>query len=245
MTYTKNDGNTSTYSNEFFNNEWRIYQKVLNNNYLRHQEIYSTLHKLLVDYFQKSFSMLDLGCGDSTFITQAVFNTTIIEYQGVDLSESALEIANFNMASVDCEKNFIQGDFLEVVPELLNKRKHGFDIIIASYTLHHLSLEQKDIIIGQLASLLQTDGVFILIDIVRRKKEVLEVFMKRYLEGIRKYWSLLTPQEYLMTENHISSQDFPETQETLYEISRKHNFTRAECLYCDPLDVIQLLCFYR
>lgn len=245
MTYTKNDGNSSAYSNEFFNNEWRIYQKILNNNYLRHQEIYSILHQVLVKYFQKSFSMLDLGCGDCTFITQALLNTTITEYQGVDLSESALEIAHSNMVSLDCEKNFIQGNFLEVVPELVNQRHDSFDIIVASYALHHLSLEQKDFMIGQLASLLQGDGVFILIDIVRQKQEVREVFMKRYLEGIRKYWSLLTPQEYLMTENHISSRDFPETQEALDEISRKHNFTRVECLYCDPLDVIQLLCFYR
>jgi hypothetical protein len=47
-----------------------------------------------------------------------------------------------------------------------------------------------------------------------------------------------------MVETHISNNDFPETRETLDSIARKHGFLRVECLYRDPLDTSQLLCFY-
>ena len=49
---------------EFFNRQWELYQKVLNNNYVGHQEIYDVLHKLLAQW-SKPFTMLDLGCGDA------------------------------------------------------------------------------------------------------------------------------------------------------------------------------------
>ncbi|GAX43105.1 hypothetical protein NIES4075_41170 [Tolypothrix sp. NIES-4075] len=73
---------------------------------------------------------------------------------------------------------------------------------------------------SQLKSLLAPGGIFILIDVVREEEDR-ESCLKHYLEGVQKYWSLLTPQEYSMVENHISSSDFPETQQTLQEISQK------------------------
>lgn len=210
-----------------------------------HREIYSVLHELLVSYFQKPFKMLELGCGDASFTAQALLNTFVMSYKGIDLSKPALEIATSNMALIKCSKTFTEGDFSELVPELVKNRQDSFDAILISFALHHLSLEQKDCIIGQLLSLLATGGVFILIDVVRKQEEDREAYIRRYLEGVHKNWFLLTPQEYSMVENHIGSSDFPETQETLYKIAQKHNFNRVECLYCDPLDTTQLLCFYR
>ncbi|MBW4636573.1 MAG: class I SAM-dependent methyltransferase [Iphinoe sp. HA4291-MV1] len=79
------------YPNEFFNTQWKLYQKILSNNYMKHREIYGVLHKFLVSYFQKPFSLLDLGCGDASFAVQALLNTTITFYTGIDLSKSDLE----------------------------------------------------------------------------------------------------------------------------------------------------------
>jgi ubiquinone/menaquinone biosynthesis C-methylase UbiE len=231
-------------NNEFFNEQWCLYQKVLSNNYMGHREIYDILHEFLLSYYKKPFKMLDLGCGDASFAAQALLNTTMNFYCGIDLSEPALEIARDNMAKLKSAKLFIQGDFLELIFQLGQNPENSFDAIFSSFALHHLSLEQKDYLMGQLPRLLKTDGVFLLIDVVRSSEETREDYIRRYLENVRQDWSLLTPQEFLRVEEHISSSDFPETQEILYSLAKKHGFSRVDCLYRDPLDTTQLLCFY-
>ncbi|MEA5573468.1 class I SAM-dependent methyltransferase [Calothrix sp. UHCC 0171] len=245
MVRSEESKSISPRSNELFNNQWATYQKILNSNYMGHREIYNALHELLVDYFQKPFTILELGCGDASFTTTALLNTFVLSYKGIDLSKLALEIAASNMAKIKCSQVFTEGDFSQLVPELVKNRQDTFDAILISFALHHLSTEEKDYIIGQLLNLLSTDGVFILIDIFRKQEEDREWYIKRYLEEVQKNWFLLTPQEYSMVESHIWSSDFPETQETLYSIAQKHNFNRVECLYCDSLDTTKLLCFYR
>ncbi|MDY6897153.1 MAG: class I SAM-dependent methyltransferase [Cyanobacteriota bacterium] len=245
MVSAKDSQNISPRSNELFNNQWTLYQKILNSNYMGHREIYDVLHQFFLSNFQKPFKMLELGCGDATFTAKALFDTSIVSYTGIDLSKAALEIANVNMASIQCSKSFIEGDFSELVPELVKKQQDSFDVILISFALHHLLLEQKDDIIAQLFNLLDSNGVFILIDVVRKPEEDRETYIRRYLDEVKKSWSLVTSEEYLMVDNHISSNDFPETQQSLYFLGQKHNFNRVECLYHDTLDTTQLLCFYR
>ena len=244
ITQLESSKNSASHSNDLFNNQWKLYQKVLSNNYIKHREFYGILHEFLVSYFQNPFSLLDLGCGDACYTAQALFNTNIACYKGIDLSKPALAIARDNMEILGGDKLFIQGDFFELVFELVKKRKDSFDVILCSFALHHLTLEQKDYIIGQFLHLLKANGVFILIDTVRREGEQREAFIKRYLDGVYKDWSLLTPPEVLAVEAHISSSDFPETQEALHLIAQKHGFIRSESLYSDPLDTAKLLCFY-
>lgn len=207
-------------NNEFFNEQWWLYQKVLRNNYMGHKEIYSILHEFLLRYDQKPLKILDLGCGDASFVSQALLNTTMNFYCGIDLSEAALEIARENMAKLPGEKLFIQGDLLELILQLGQNQDNSFDAILASFALHHLSLERKDCLIGQLPHLLKTDGVFLLIDLIRPSEETREDYIRRYLDNVRQDWFLLTPQEFLRVEEHISSSDFPETQETFYSTLR-------------------------
>lgn len=232
-------------SNQFFNEQGLVYQKVLNNNYINHREIYSILHQFLVNYYNKPFNMLDLGCGDASFTAETLLDTKINSYCGIDLSKPYLALARNNMAKFPGEKIFIQGNLFESVFQLRENREDNFDAILASFSLHHLSLEQKDRLISQLPHLLKADGVFILIDVVRLPGEDRETYIKRYLTHIRQDWSLLTPQELFAAEEHISSSDFPETKETLNSFALKHGFCRVDCLYSDPFDTSQLLCFYK
>lgn len=245
MTHLKNHKNPSASVNEFFNDQWKLYQKALNNNYMGHREIYGVLQKFLIEYFPQPFAVLDLGCGDASFTCQAVLNTNIASYQGIDLSKVALEIAQSNMALIPCKKTFIKEDFSKFVDELVQIQDNSFDVIMTSFALHHFNSEQKDWIMGQIFHLLNTGGVVIVIDIVRRAEETRESYIRRYLENVRQSWSLLSSQEFSMVEEHMTSSDFPETQATLYELAQKQNFTRFESIYSDPLETTQLLCFYQ
>jgi ubiquinone/menaquinone biosynthesis C-methylase UbiE len=238
-------GNLSTPPQEFFNKQWQIYQKVLLNNYMGHREIYEVLHDWLISSWQKPFQLLDLGCGDACFISHALVNTSIAAYTGVDFSEVALAIARENLASLPASLSLIQDDFSQCLPELARKESHGFDIIFTSFALHHLSLEQKETIVGQIASMLASDGIFVLIDTICSLGENRKPYIERYLDNVRQDWSLLESQEITMVEDHMRSSDFPETQETWFELAKKHGLTQLECLYRDPLDTTQILCFSK
>ncbi|MGL5875297.1 MAG: class I SAM-dependent methyltransferase [Xenococcaceae cyanobacterium] len=211
---------------------------------MRHQEIYNVLHKFLVSYFQKPFKMLDLGCGDARFVAKSLVNTNINFYQGIDLAKSSLKIAGENMAFVPCTKILSQKDISTWISELEQSQRHCFDVVLASFVLHHLTIEQKDRIIGQIFQLLKTDGVFILIDLIRREGEDREAYIKRYLDGVRRNWKSLSDREISMIETHICQSNFPETLETLNSIAKKHGFFITECLDRYPLDTNRLLCFF-
>ncbi len=82
---------TSTFSQpcEFFNHNWQIYQKVLQNNYMEHREFYSVLHQFLVHRIQKPFQLLDLGCSDAGNTTSALIGTIQADY-GIDIAQVAI-----------------------------------------------------------------------------------------------------------------------------------------------------------
>jgi SAM-dependent methyltransferase len=242
---TDSQSDRSDRSQAFFNARWQLYQKILSNNYMGHREIYDVLHALLIDRFQYPFKMLDLGCGDAGFMARSLLETPIRAYTGIDLSEVALEIARKNLVSIAESTILIQGDFAECLPELAIDPSHTFDIIFASFSLHHLTREQKEMTLDRISHLLSSDGIFVLVDIVCLAEENRELYLDRYIENVRRDWSLLEAGEMEIVEDHMRSSDFPETQETWLQLAQRQGLSQLKCLYRDPLDTTQILCFSR
>ena len=235
----------SGYSDQIFNQHWGIYQKIVNYNYMKHREIRDILHDFLVKNFRDSFKILDIGCGDASFSAEVLSDTKVASYQGVDLSEAALNLAPGNMKKISGEHIFLQNNFINVVGELVSNQTEKFDVILSSFSLHHLSREEKESLIYELTHILKKQGVFILVDILLKEQETRENYLKRYLNHVMSEWDLLTTEEFLLLENHIKSSDFPETQETFKALAKKYNFSRFECIYLSPLYTEQILCFYK
>ena len=228
---------------EFFKNKWKLYQKVLGNNYMGHREIYDILHEFLINNWQQPFKILDLGCGDATFVDQALFNTNVSCYLGLDISETAIAIARKNMKSILCNQEFIQGDFFEVIPSLVKERETKFDIILSSFAFHHLNWEQKDYIFSQLKRLLLPGGIFVLIDLISQEGESRETYIQRYLKDVEQEWSQLTSEETILISQHMLASDYPETQKTLELMAKNNAFKNIKSLY-QHADTTQLCCFY-
>src|SRR5688572_13458391 len=85
-----------------FQEEWALYRKIVDNNYLFHSEAYHYLHHLLTRDAPDGFRFLDIACGDATSSIKALHGTKVGSYCGIDLSAAALALAGQNLASLGC-----------------------------------------------------------------------------------------------------------------------------------------------
>ncbi len=77
-----------------FQQKWQIYRKVVENNYLFHREAYGWLHRILADEVDRPFRFLDIACGDASATVDALKETRIAHYHGIDLCGEALVLAS-------------------------------------------------------------------------------------------------------------------------------------------------------
>lgn len=135
-------------------------------------------YKIILNEIYNSISLekgkvLDMGFGTS-ILTEAFYNKGY-EIYGQDFSSEMIKIAQKKMPNA---KLYI-GDFSNGIVEELKKEK--YDVIIAIYSLHHLTTSQKIELINQFLSLLVENGKIYIGDIVFRNFEDLEKC--RILEG--------------------------------------------------------------
>ena len=225
---------------ESFFDQWNIYQKVIKNNYMFHEQIHQIIHELLLEHFNKKpFSLLDLGCGDSSSIAKTIKDIPISYYHGIDISEIALETAKENFASYSFDKVFSHGDFFEII----NQSKTKFDVILSGYSLHHLQIWQKDIFFGSSREILKKGGLLLIYDQIKKYDETRDKYLERYWDNCNNNRKEMTAEELKNTKKHIFEGDFPENIETFMYLVNKHRFWKTSILYRDPPLLLGLICF--
>lgn len=232
-------------SAEVFAKNWQMYQKILKHNYMRHKEMYDILHQFILNYPAKSFSFLDLGCGDLSTITPCLVDSNIYSYIGVDLSPQALEIAQKNITYIPGEKRLITGNIKDVVQELMSTKNLKFDIVFSSYTIHHLSTLDKQNLINDIWQILNPNSCFIFIDTFREEGESRDRYLAKYWQNINKNWFSLTKDEIALAITHMKNCDFPETENTILNQAKNAGFSKCEFIYRDQEHPGYLLVCYK
>lgn len=96
--------------------------------------------KLVADYPQESYTILDVGCGDGTMLRKLVLwarkRGIKMKCIGVDLSEKGLAIAK-EMSLHFPEIRYLKQDILKLDPNNLH-----CDILLCTLTMHHFLNEQ-------------------------------------------------------------------------------------------------------
>jgi len=115
---------------------------------------------------QKDATVLDLGFGTGT-LTAKLYKHGCNIY-GQDFSSRMVELASAKMP----DSHLYQGDFTQGLVEPLCHQ--NYDCIVATYSLHHLTNEQKIVFIHILQDYLKKSGKILIGDIVFENREELE-----------------------------------------------------------------------
>ncbi len=225
---------------DFFE-KWNLYRKIIDFNYMFHDEIAGILNNFFQDYFEHPFKLLDLGCGDSHTAFHSLKNTNIQSYSGVDLSRTALDFAQEKLENFDIKKEFIQGDLFWILDDL----QQGYDVIQIGYSMHHLTYGDKKILLDKCSGILNTHGVLVLYDVCRNEIETRDEYFVRYWSNCEKLWVDLDSGELELLHNHIHNYDYPESFNTLSGLLRESEFKKHEVLFRDQPGFHFLMLCYR
>jgi len=224
---------------EFFN-QWALYRKIVDQNYLFHREAGEAL-RLFLDKRQIPPAFLDLGCGDARFTSDLLHGRALKSYTGMDLSPVALDLARTNLEAAGIRADLICDDFFVGVEKL----EKSYDLIFIGLSLHHLQSKEKRAFLQDLRRRLSCGGVLLIFDPVRFTGESRNEYLHRWVEEARASWCSLSAQEVETAVGHVTTSDFPEEITTLNEMAVNAGFHAAEILFKDPSDFYALMAFSR
>src|SRR6478735_2718776 len=119
--------------------QWAMYAAVVEADYMYHAELVTTL-AAWAQKQKQPLRIIDLGCGDAWLATHAFKNANVASYHGVDVSDSASELARSNIAIWLGRAEVVAGnlaDFLRHLPDA------SANVVLASYSLHHFLSDAK------------------------------------------------------------------------------------------------------
>ncbi len=225
----------------WFSKRWDVYKNLIKNNYLYHYDIHSCLHKIFAGCFSsKPFSLLDLGCGDASFIANTLKGTTVSRYYGIDLSEVALKEAAKNLDGSGFASALVCGNVAEKIAGL----QEGFDAIVCGFSLHHLTVQEKDTVFSNGRRILREGGLLLIYDIIRKRNESRVEYLNRYWNISERCWTNITKEEIALLKAHSMESDFPDDVDYFPNQARKYGFKRVETPYQDVHETAALMCLY-
>jgi len=139
---------------------------------------------------KKQSRVLDIGFGTGILPSKLYDNGHHID--GLDFSPSMISIAQSKMPKA----NLIEWDISNGLPDIIKVNK--YDSIISTYALHHLSDEDKLILLKNFLSLLSENGKILIGDISFQTKEQLQTCKYNSID----YWD---EEEFYFVYDEINS----------------------------------------
>ena len=217
---------TSSESADLFARSWSLYDHITEHNYMFHQEIYDELAELLKQRLDAGqYRMLDLGCGNARYLVPALLKAMPAHYQGVDLSQVALDEAAGYLAELP-SVTLTHGDLLQAV----KSTSDTWDVIFTGYALHHLPAEDKARFFQAAARCLSPGGWLVMVDVVRQEEQSREHYLEGYLKFMRETWVKVPPEQLDEACAHVESYDFPESRSTLNEMAQASGLNHSRLI---------------
>jgi cyclopropane fatty-acyl-phospholipid synthase-like methyltransferase len=183
---------------------WKLYQNIIQNNCMEHREIGTAL-RCVFEALPHGFSVLDLGCGDSSMAMQSLEGLGVSSYTGVDLTAPALDIARANFNG-SYSATWVHANMVDYIANV----DQQFDVIMTSFAMHHLSAATKQAWLVDIAKHLTPTGRLILIDTCCPAGLSRDATIQRYLDLIAD-WPLSDADKASIAA-HMWSSDYPESE---------------------------------
>ena len=198
--------------------EWQVYEKLVIHDYMDHSAFFNRLQTEIVERFERPVTILDLGCGDLTPILPMLANVSLREYVGIDESDAALALASRRLQALRAPGRLIKGDLLASLAEM----EDSFDIILASFSLHHLAdPADKRRTLEAARQHLVPGGFFALIDVFCAEAEPRDQYIERWIDHAENRYVKLQADEKALLFNHVRARDFPVSQATYQALGRQ------------------------
>jgi len=223
-----------------FRDQWQVYQKVVDNNYLSHREVQGILHRQLAETVGRPFRFLDLACGDASMTVAALQETAVTEYHGIDLSAPALAMAKNTVESLSCNVRLEQNDFVAAMRD----RTEPADVVYLGLSLHHLQTPaDKQDFIRAVRSVIGESGLFLIFEPASLERETRPVYLERYESFIHSAWTALTPAEKNILWTHVRTCAFPEHPSVWTELGHDAGFTQVHDLFTDAPELTKVFSY--
>jgi SAM-dependent methyltransferase len=183
---------------------WQLYQSVVQNNCMEHREIGTALRSVF-ESLDGVYSVLDLGCGDSSMAIKALEGLLVSRYTGVDLTAPALEIARANFCGT-YSATWVHANMVDYIASC----NQQFDVIMTSFAMHHLPADIKQSWLADIAIHLTPRGRLVLVDTCCPAGMSRDETVQAYLDLIED-WPL-SPADKATIATHMWSSDFPESE---------------------------------
>ncbi len=220
--------------------EWQIYEKLLIHDYMDHRAFFNRLKAEILARFKRPVAILDLGCGDLSPILPMLENVPVQRYVGIDESGVALALAARRLEQLSVPRRLVKGDLLEAMADI----GESFDVVLASFSLHHLSdpaYKQRALEAGR--QLLTSDGLFAVVDVFCAESEPRNGYLERWIAHAEERYEKLHAAELKILFDHVRSRDFPVSLSTFKTLGKQAGLGQFEVLMKDAADLNCLVTF--
>lgn len=227
-------------------NQWHVYRSIVDADWMCHRGIFAAIRGWVVRRYPGPFTLLDLGCGDAGFIKSTFDESGLWAYAGVDASQAALAHARDELAGARFRVRLVESDMMAYLAGGSAAAATAFDVLLASYAVHHLPAREKSEFFRLAHAALAPRGTLLFADVFRRDGETREEYLAAYVAMMRLSWLGLSPDALAGTIQHVTQRDFPETGEAAGEMARDAGFLREpQELFRDVTGFHRLLAFAK
>lgn len=214
--------------------EWRVYEKLLIHDYMDHRTFFGRLQQEVSRRFQRPIQILDLGCGDLTPMLPLLQSVPLKHYLGIDESAGALNIARQRLNELRLPGEVIHGDLLANLETL----QESFDLVVASFSLHHLSDPADKLrTLQAIAQHLVPNGMFALIDVFCTEQEPRSDYLERWVAYADEHYATLQPEEKQLLFDHVRARDYPISESHWRALAKQAGLEHFEVMLRDPVRI--------